>query len=79
MTYQKKPRQKYIRCLERRAEYLEKRIGTSKLDLSYDKAETNALRWAINTLRDLYPNSTEAPETVSVEVSTVVDSQEAEG
>lgn len=51
----KKPRQKYIRCLERRAEYLEERIAASPVDLSYDKAECNAIRWAIDVLKSLYP------------------------
>ena len=55
MNMHKKPRQKYIRCLERRAQYLEKRIDTSAVDLSYDKAEMNALKWAVDTLRQLFP------------------------
>lgn len=56
MSYAKKPRQKYIRCLERRSQYLEKRIETSQSDLSYDKAEMNALKWAVDTLKQLFPN-----------------------
>ena len=52
----KKPRQKYIRCIERRVIHLEKRIQTSKQDLTFDKAEVNALRWAVVTLKSLYPN-----------------------
>jgi hypothetical protein len=41
-----------IASLERRAEWLQKRIAAAKphVDLSYDKAELSALRWAIVVL-----------------------------
>jgi len=54
-NFQKKPKQKYIRCLERRKSYLDERIKRSDLDLTYDKAELNALNWAIGVLKELYP------------------------
>ena len=62
MTYQKKPRQKYIRTLERRAAYLEQKLQTAQSDLSYDRAERNALKWAIGVLKELYPSPKQETE-----------------
>lgn len=68
MNYQKKPRQKYIKCLERRMDYLGKRVGGSGIDLSYDKAELNALKWAVDSLKEIFPNQ-EISESEDQEVS----------
>jgi len=44
---------KYIAALVRRADYLAGRIsGSRTIDLSYDKAELAALRWAVDQLKD---------------------------
>lgn len=44
-----------IKVLERRADHLAKRIAESPLDLTYDKAELSALRWAIRELEEKVP------------------------
>ncbi len=41
---------RHVGCLERRAHHLALRIQVSPRELSYDKAELAALRWAIKTL-----------------------------
>jgi len=38
---------KHLRALERRLSHLEGRVASASRDLSYDKAEISALRWAI--------------------------------
>lgn len=43
----------YIARLSRRAEHLRERTSKDK-QLSYDRAELNALDWAIETLRSIY-------------------------
>ena len=45
-----------IRALERRAEFLEKRIENSDRDLSYDKSELGSLRQAIFVLQGVLDN-----------------------
>lgn len=72
----KKPRQKYIRCIERRVIHLEKRIQTSKQDLTFDKAEVNALRWAVVTLKSLYPNEYKRDEDLVSAVSQPAEEME---
>ena len=72
----KKPRQKYIRCIERRVTHLEKRIQTSKQDLTFDKAEVNALRWAVVTLKSLYPNEYKRDEEQVSAVSQPAEEME---
>ena len=44
-----------LKVLERRADHLAKRIAESPLDLTYDKAELIALRWAIDELEGKIP------------------------
>ena len=39
-----------IHALQRRALHLEQRIAASDIDLSYDKQELGALRWALREL-----------------------------
>lgn len=41
----------HIQRLERRMHHLEERINTSPNDLTWDKAEWNALRFAVEHLR----------------------------
>lgn len=53
---------KHIRCLERRLGHLETRVATSSKDLSYDKAEIAALKWAIALARQMFPEPTEVQE-----------------
>lgn len=53
---------KHIRCLERRLGHLETRVATSSKDLSYDKAEIAALKWAITLARQLFPDSAETQQ-----------------
>ena len=43
-----------FKALERRADHLAKRIAASNIDLSYDKQELAALRWALNNLYELF-------------------------
>lgn len=61
----KRPRQKYIRCLERRLVYLENKLSTATGERHYDKAERNALAWAIEVLKELYPSLKRESETES--------------
>lgn len=44
---------KYLARLEKRADHLEKRT-TDNPALTFDRAELNALKWAIRTLREIY-------------------------
>lgn len=44
---------KYLRVLEKRANFLSDRVARSPRDLSFDKAERQALRWAIRMLNIL--------------------------
>ena len=44
-----------LKTLTRRADHLAKRIAESPLDLTYDKAELAALRWAIQELEEKVP------------------------
>lgn len=44
---------KYIERLEKRANHLAKRTADNPT-LTFDKAELNALKWAIQTLREIY-------------------------
>lgn len=46
-------KQKYLARLEKRANHLEQRTKDNPA-LTFDKAELNALLWAIKTLRDIY-------------------------
>lgn len=41
----------HVATLEKRAAFLERRIAKASVDLSYDKAEAAALRWAASWLR----------------------------
>lgn len=41
---------KYLNSLNRRAEHLERRIQESTKDLTYDRQELAALKWAIRSL-----------------------------
>ena len=43
-----------FKALERRADHLAKRIAASDIDLSYDKQELAALRWALDNLYKLF-------------------------
>ena len=52
-----------LETLERRADFLAKRISTSDTDLSYDKQELSALRWALDVLRPQFSNRTEEKKT----------------
>ena len=45
--------QDYINRLKKRLNHLNKRVMESPKELSYDKAEANALRWAISILVSL--------------------------
>lgn len=46
--------EKYLRRLERRAAHLEERIRASLTkDLTYDKAELEAIRWVVRKLEQL--------------------------
>lgn len=47
-----------IAVLAKRLEHLERRINSSSADLSFDKAEAAALRWAIGRLT---PNAADQP------------------
>lgn len=48
-----KPNRRHVRVLQRRAEWLRKRIADNKdKDLSYDKAELSATLAAIERLQD---------------------------
>ena len=42
-----------VKSLIKRANYLEKRINSATVDLSYDKQELGALRWAISVIQEL--------------------------
>jgi hypothetical protein len=42
-----------LAALKKRAEFLEKRIQESPFDLSFDKQELSALRWAIFVLQGI--------------------------
>lgn len=44
-------KEKYLKVLVRRKEYLDKRILISRKDLSFDKVERNALIYAINMIK----------------------------
>jgi len=44
---------KYLERLQKRADHLRKRTADNPL-LTYDRAELNALDWAIKILRDIY-------------------------
>ena len=48
-----KHQKKYLEILQKRRDYLIKRINYSQKDLSYDKAEAAALSWAVNKLAKL--------------------------
>jgi hypothetical protein len=43
-----------IKTLKKRLNYLEKRIRDSDKDLTFDKAEASAIKWAIEELSKLY-------------------------
>ena len=45
-----------IKTLQKRLNCLETRIKKSDKDLTYDKAEASALKWAIEELSKLYVN-----------------------
>lgn len=46
-------KQKYLERLQKRADHLAKRTADNPA-LTFDKAELNALKWAIQTLREIY-------------------------
>ena len=52
-----------IKALERRADHLAKRIAESDIDLSYDRQELGALRWALEHLRDIYKDTLKEERT----------------
>lgn len=46
-------KQKYLARLQKRADHLAKRTADNPT-LTFDRAELNALKWAIQTLREIY-------------------------
>lgn len=47
---------RHVQALQRRHDYLVARILTSDKDLSFDKAEVSALKWAIEQLAPREPS-----------------------
>lgn len=50
--------EEYLGRLERRLAHLENRILMSDKDLAYDKAEASALKWAIDTIKEMRNENT---------------------
>lgn len=50
MLNKKVPVRQYLKLLEKRMHFLEDRVAASNKDLSWDRAEASALKWAIGAL-----------------------------
>jgi hypothetical protein len=62
MTSEVSKARERIKALDRRCDFLAIRVAGSDKDLSFDKQELSALRWAIRELTAIYGNAGDGPQ-----------------